>query len=195
RIVIHFKLTIDLKHFPTRPEVETEAAQTPIDIVTLLFQHSQALPARLAMDDRGSLTFRFTAHIVHFQCQNGQTIEEIARGFRVQFWIGEKPGVVLIEIGKQPGIELLNVVMTLLVEGVNGAFTLGDDMISGARPTHTVLDVPQTKVVHMQLVRPGESWHRAPWHGEEWCFWLLCPVLCQAPISGDNVQHSTQCIR
>ena len=62
--------------------------------------------------------------------------------------------------------------MTLLVEGVNGPFTLGDDMISGSRPTHTVLYVPQAKVVHMQSVRPGEPWHREPWHGEERRAWL-----------------------
>ena len=94
RIVVHFKLAVDLERFPTRPEIKTEAAQTPIDVVTLLFQHGQAVLARLAVDNRGILPFRLTAHIVHFQRQNRQAIEEIARSFRVQFCIGEGPGVV-----------------------------------------------------------------------------------------------------
>src|SRR5262249_42721038 len=66
RIVVHFKLAVDLERFPTRPEIETEAAQTPIDVVTLLFQYGQALLACLAVDNRGILPFRLTAHIVHF---------------------------------------------------------------------------------------------------------------------------------
>jgi len=82
-IVIHFKLPVDFKRFPTGPEIETEAAQTSIDIVTLLCQHCQTLPTRLAVYDCGILAFCLTAHIVHFQRQNGQAIEEIARRFRV----------------------------------------------------------------------------------------------------------------
>jgi hypothetical protein len=81
RIVIHFELAINLKRFPTGPEIETEAAETRIDIVALLFQHCQTLPTGLAVYDCSILAFYLTAHIVHFQRQNGQTIEEIARCF------------------------------------------------------------------------------------------------------------------
>ena len=37
-IVIHFKLAIELKCFPTRPEIKTETAQTCIEIIALLCQ-------------------------------------------------------------------------------------------------------------------------------------------------------------
>ena len=133
RIVIHFKLAVDLERFPTRPEIETEAAQTAIDIVTLLFKYCQTLPTDLAVHGRRILAFRLTAHIVHFQRQNGQAIEEIARRFRVQFCISAAPGVVCVERGEQPRIELLNLCMALLVEGVNGLFTLGDETLRGPR--------------------------------------------------------------
>ena len=80
-IVIHFKLAIDLERFPTGPEIETEAAQTSIDIVALLCQHCQMLPTGLAVHNCSILAFCLTAHIVHFQRQNGQAIEKIARRF------------------------------------------------------------------------------------------------------------------
>jgi hypothetical protein len=35
-VVIHFELAVELEYFPTRPEIETEAAQTSIDVVALL---------------------------------------------------------------------------------------------------------------------------------------------------------------
>ena len=34
-VVIHFELAVELEYFPTRPEIETEAAQTSIDVVAL----------------------------------------------------------------------------------------------------------------------------------------------------------------
>src|SRR5512145_870386 len=81
RIVIHFELAINLKRFPTGPEIETEAAETCRDIVVLLCQHCQTSLTGLTVYDCGILAFCLTTHIVHFQRQNGQAIEEIARCF------------------------------------------------------------------------------------------------------------------
>ena len=80
-IIIHFKLAIDLERFPTGPEIETETAQTSIHIVALLYQHCQVLPTGLAVHNCSILAFCLTAHIVHFQRQNRQAIEKIARRF------------------------------------------------------------------------------------------------------------------
>ena len=70
---------------------------------------------------------------------------------------------MFVEIGKQPGVELLDLVMALLIEGVNGTFTLGDETLRGPWPAHTVFDVPQVKIAQMQLLRPDES---LGWPGE-----------------------------
>jgi hypothetical protein len=53
---------------------------------------------------------------------------------------------MFVEKGEQPRIELLNLFMALLVEGINRAFTLGNETLRGPRPAHSVFHVPQTKV-------------------------------------------------
>src|SRR6266540_5356655 len=145
-IVIHFKLSVDLECFPTRPEIETEAAQTCVEIVVLLCKHCQTMSTGLAVHDRRVLAFCLSAHIVHFQRENRQAIEEIPRCFRVQFCTSQTPGVVFVEKGEQPRIELLNLFMALLVEGVNSAFTLSNETLRGPRSAHSVFHVPQAKV-------------------------------------------------
>ena len=90
----------------------------------------------------GILAFCLTAHIVHFQRQNGQAIEEIARRFRVQFCLSEPSGVVLVETGKQPYVKLLNLGMALLIEGIDGMFALGNETLRGPWPAYTVFHMP-----------------------------------------------------
>ena len=64
----------------------------------------------------------------------------------MQFCLSEASRVVVVEIGEQPRVELLNLLMALLIEGVNGTFTLGDETFRGPWPAYSVFHVPQAKV-------------------------------------------------
>ena len=59
----------------------------------------------------------------------------------MQFCLSEASRVVVVEIGEQPQVELLNLFMALLIEGVNGTFTLGDETFQ--RPPAGVLRLPR----------------------------------------------------
>ena len=87
---------------------------------------------------------------------------------------------MLVETGKQPGVELLDLFMALLIEGINGTFTLGDETLRGPWPAYTVFDMPQAKIAQMQSLRPDES---LGWQGEGGC-WLLCPYAVSDLYSG-----------
>ena len=60
----------------------------------------------------------------------------------MQFWLSEGARVVVVEIGEQPRVELLNLFMALLIEGINGPFTLGDEPLRGPWPAYSIFHVP-----------------------------------------------------
>src|SRR5215510_4664517 len=98
----------------------------------------------------------------------------------MQLGLSETSRVVVVEIGEQPRVELLNLFMTLLIKGVNGTFTPGDEALRGSWPADAIFHVPQTKIVEMQSVRPDEP---LSWQGER-CGWPLCPYCCERPVQG-----------
>jgi hypothetical protein len=93
----------------------------------------------------------------------------------VQLGLIEASGIVLIETGEQPPVELLNLIMALLIEDVNGTFTLSDETLRSPWPAYPVFYVPQAKIVEMQAACPDESLSRP---GERGC-WPLCPYYCE----------------
>ncbi len=95
---------------------------------------------------------------------------------------------MFVEIRKQPGVELLDLVVALLIEGVNGPFTLGDETLRGPWPTHTVFDMPQVKIAQMQLLRPDES---LGWPDAGGC-WLLRPHVGERLVQWHHVHDQAQ---
>src|SRR5438132_5810787 len=75
--------------------------------------------------------------------------------------------------------------MALLIEGVNGTFTLGDETFRGPWPAYAVFHVPQAKIVEMESMRPDEPLR---WQGE-WCCWLLRPYRCERTVQGHHVHE------
>src|SRR5215510_11746161 len=85
--------------------------------------------------------------------------------------------------------------MALLIEAINGTFTLGDETFRGPWPAYSVFYVPQAKIVEMQSMRPDESVGRQE---ERYC-WLLCPYCCERPVQGHHIHdrpqlHRQQCV-
>ena len=155
-IVVHLHLPIELDAAFSSEHLLPQPVEAANQVGLLIGQNVKALAIAIGVARRSILANHLLLCVKQLERQDGETVDDEAGSFRVQFGTRgrQRPGVEPLH--QQP-VARLSEIVAALVDAIDGVLHVGDVVITGAGSPGLVLFVPQLKVSEVLFNHPVEK--------------------------------------
>jgi len=146
-------LAVKLEAAEACGDLVEEGVKAAGEVGGLFLEDDEAVGVAAAVCLGGGFAVGFNAGVEDAKGEDGEAVDDEARGFGVE----RGGGVLTGEVVQEPEIDLFDQVIATLVEAVDSAFDTGDIGVGGLGVTGLVFFVPEVEVFTMLGGNEGEK--------------------------------------